>query len=226
MLAVSSARRYVCRRTRNKQTLFFDVVVVVLSNSATRTDNLPPFRCYGGDLLPKNVSEYSSYGFGGPQNSVTGEVTIYGDDFLLADEENVVDQYVAFFVRQPSYVRFFTRAGDDDDIDFFLYKNNTQYDVISSSNALGAVESALFYLEPQPEAYILNVYFFNVATEPPCRRFAFEMVVKTATRVHNELVCPSPLPNAATRMPPQVVVAHVLRCVCSRCRVCRTCCST
>lgn len=50
---------------------------------------------------------------------------------------------------QPSYVRFFVRAGDDDDIDFFLYRNGSQNDLVATSNNVGAIESVLFYLQPQ-----------------------------------------------------------------------------
>ena len=92
---------------------------------------------------------------------------------------------------------------------FFLY---------SSSNSVGASESKLFFLQPQSDAYTLNLFFFyvdpqviefihvkltytngSIHHQPPCRRFTFEMALRTVSTVHNELLCPNPLPNAALR---------------------------
>lgn len=97
-------------------------------------------------------------------------------------------------------------AGENDDIDFYMYKNVTQNELIGESNGVGASESALFYLLPQPEPYLLNLYFFTVERDPPCRRYSFEMAVRPATVVYNELLCPAPLPNEATRVPPQDIL--------------------
>lgn len=66
-----------------------------------------------------------------------------------------------FKVTQPSYVRIFIGAGLDDDIDIFVYRNQSQTDLLATSTASGDTESALLLLQPQTAPYLLNLYFFS-----------------------------------------------------------------
>jgi hypothetical protein len=78
-----------------------------------------------------------------------------------------------------------------------LYRNQSETDLIATSTASGDTESALFFLQPQTEPYMLNLYFFAISDEAPCRRFTLEMAIRPSATVHNELLCPVPLPNEA-----------------------------
>jgi hypothetical protein len=88
--------------------------------------------------------------------------------------------------------------GEDDDIDFYIYKNATRSitNIVTSSLGTEQVETKVFRLEPKEEPYLLDVYFFSVASSPEdCATFHFEMAIKTVSDVQNELLCPNPLPS-------------------------------
>jgi hypothetical protein len=174
--------------------------------AVSRTDNLPNFECYGFDRLPETTFNYDSWLFGGPQNSATGSLRFFGDNFLLDSRETGDDAYVQFKVTQPSYVRIFIGAGLDDDIDIFVYRNQSQTDLLATSTASGDTESALLLLQPQTAPYLLNLYFFAIDGAVRCRRFTLELAIRPVAVVHNELRCPVPLPNEASHVPPQTMV--------------------
>jgi hypothetical protein len=182
-----------------------------LITASSRTDRLPTFTCYGADKLPANTFSYESWVYGGPQNTVTGALRFLGDNFLLDHRETPDDQYMLFNIKTPSYVRFFISAGRYDDIDIFLYRNQSENDLIGTSTASGETESGLFFLQPQAEPYMLDLYFFAISDAAPCRRFTLEMAIRPSATVHNELLCPVPLPNEATHVPPQTIVLDSAR---------------
>jgi hypothetical protein len=156
-----------------------------------------PVVCDDTEQLPEDLTSPDSIPYGGPQ-AEDGSVRIWGDKFALVNTDGPKDRFIEFVVPVDAYMRAFVSSLDDNDIDFFLYNNvnRTFGSLIDSSFGTTNVESGLFYLENQTSPYLLDVFFFDVVSDPDtCPTFHFELAIKPITTLQAELVCPNPLPQ-------------------------------
>lgn len=151
------------------------------------------------DNLPTDLFTVAggSTDFGGPQ-AADGTVRIVGTFGM--DDRDGKDNYILFYHNStsPAYLRLFADGGStDNDIDFFLYANATGPNDLRQYSLTGAsTESVVWKLMPQPNLWVLDVYFFRIISRRinACPTFSFAMALRTETRLTQELLCPSPLP--------------------------------
>ena len=165
-----------------------------------------PQVCDETEQLPEDLSSDASVPYGGPQ-AADGSIRIWGDEFALV-VEGPKDRFIEFNVPVDAYMRAFVSSLDENDIDFFLYNNvnRTSGSLIGSSFGTSSVESSLFYMPNQTSPYLLDLFFFDIVSDPDtCPTFHFELAIKTVESIQSELVCPSPLPVPEVPNPSIVV---------------------
>eukprot|EP01128_Nolandella_sp_AFSM9_P007640 TRINITY_DN4244_c0_g1_i1.p1 TRINITY_DN4244_c0_g1~~TRINITY_DN4244_c0_g1_i1.p1 ORF type:complete len:870 (+),score=227.72 TRINITY_DN4244_c0_g1_i1:253-2610(+) len=161
----------------------------------------PDNYCDDADTIPEDLSSEDSRPYGGPQ-ARDGTVRISGWHYVLPEENSFT--YVLFNVEEPSFVRYWISAFDDEtDIDFLLWQNANKGGILDVSSGVGVAESRLMKLEPQDEPYMLELYMYE-RVAPDCSYAAFEFAVETAAIAENRLSCPDVLPSP--RLPPASLV--------------------
>ncbi|EGG18641.1 hypothetical protein DFA_04136 [Cavenderia fasciculata] len=163
--------------------------------------------CSTTNVLPSSLNSNSATPYGGPQNSVNGEILFMNDHFYLSNAADKKHNYITFNVpKEPVYMRLYASPDPNNDIDFHLYTNGSDPNsLIYSSFSNQAEESSLWLLQPQSTPYTLDVMFFRVNKKSPCNYFHFELAIETVTHITNDLLCPNPLPNEVDQVPPESI---------------------
>jgi hypothetical protein len=112
---------------------------------------------------------------------------------------------VRFLVMQPSYLRVFAEAGENSDVDFYIYGGPNATQLIYFSIGTQSYESALFEMTPQHDPFVLIIHFFSVPLDVDCPYLHFELAMKPNYTVLAELDCPSHALPPAQANPPQFI---------------------
>eukprot|EP01124_Arcella_intermedia_P032932 TRINITY_DN7777_c0_g2_i1.p1 TRINITY_DN7777_c0_g2~~TRINITY_DN7777_c0_g2_i1.p1 ORF type:complete len:3439 (+),score=468.43 TRINITY_DN7777_c0_g2_i1:104-10318(+) len=164
--------------------------------------NVPPNYCDDADKLPSDLfsDKGGSIPYGGLQDP-DGSVRISGTHFLIPGKQTHTN--LLFNITQPSWVRYWIGVQDEHtDIDFLLWKDVGKTVLLEASVGLTKIESHLTFLQPQSQAYLLDIFIFDRSTSD-CSYASFEMAIEPNATAHSRLICPSPLPNPA--VPPNRV---------------------
>eukprot|EP01087_Luapelamoeba_hula_P002906 TRINITY_DN1271_c0_g1_i3.p1 TRINITY_DN1271_c0_g1~~TRINITY_DN1271_c0_g1_i3.p1 ORF type:complete len:3009 (-),score=261.11 TRINITY_DN1271_c0_g1_i3:1901-10927(-) len=137
-----------------------------------------------------------SASYGGPQDS-DGSVRIFGSKFLIPDSAQ--HMYIPFKIPTDSFIRIFTSMDEGNDVDFYVYHNNTDEWPVIWLNGFDNTESTLKLLTAQDHPYLLDVSFFRHNTEKECNYFQFGVEISPVARVYEELACPLLMPFALQR---------------------------
>ncbi|GAM25559.1 hypothetical protein SAMD00019534_087340, partial [Acytostelium subglobosum LB1] len=172
----------------------------------TTTPDVPT--CDSTSMLPTDLfsTRGGSFAYGGPQNS-DGEILFTGKKFFITPGQTYKHNRIDFMVPTvPVYMRLFADAMPLNDIDFFVYSNSSDpSSLVFSSFSGGSSESALVKLQPQTQPYTLDVNFMSINRKQPCNYFKFEWAIETADNLEEDLLCPTPLPNEVSQVPPETV---------------------
>eukprot|EP01114_Cavostelium_apophysatum_P014626 TRINITY_DN383_c0_g1_i1.p1 TRINITY_DN383_c0_g1~~TRINITY_DN383_c0_g1_i1.p1 ORF type:complete len:3487 (+),score=923.94 TRINITY_DN383_c0_g1_i1:225-10685(+) len=148
--------------------------------------------------------EGGSYPFGGPQEN-DGTIRLWGEGFALSADNR--DNLIQFKVPVDSYVRFYvhSEAMAQHDLDFFVYSNvnRTSSSLVMHSIGNDEDESAVTFMKAQGAPAVINIHVFHLDPAFPCPSFYFEMAMRPASVVRQELLCPITLP--AQEVPPAII---------------------
>eukprot|EP01091_Cochliopodium_minus_P008899 TRINITY_DN2090_c0_g1_i1.p1 TRINITY_DN2090_c0_g1~~TRINITY_DN2090_c0_g1_i1.p1 ORF type:complete len:3438 (-),score=854.08 TRINITY_DN2090_c0_g1_i1:40-10353(-) len=168
---------------------------------------IDPTDCGIYNALPTDFfsSQGGSSYFGGPQ-AADGSVVIVGDLFNIPRQN--VNQYINFFVKDPSIVRIFTDAGQRIDLDIYIYNSTTDFSynsLVEYSIGIGPTESKQILLQPLVgDNYTLSIHSYFVSTDlSPCSFFKFEFALAPLTKVIDDMACPVAFPDP--EVPPEII---------------------
>ena len=168
--------------------------------------SIDPSDCEIYNKLPNSFFSQDSAEFGGPQ-AADGTVNIVGNYFNIPQQN--VNQYISFFVTQASVLRIFTDAGQNVDLDIYVYNSTTQFtyaNVVAYSIGIGPTESKQIILRPlsNGDNYTLSIHSFFVHPEVgPCNYFKFEFALEPLTKLYDQISCPITFPDP--EVPPEII---------------------
>lgn len=170
------------------QCRFFELDALV-NSTVTQED------CDYTEQLPTDLYTHAggSEPYGGPQDPADGSVRISGERFLI--RQGSAYHRIFFRVLVRSYMRVFASAGPGSDVDFYLYGGVNASTLYGFSLSNEPFESVLYDLEPSQYPYMLLIHFYRLPASSFCPYLQFELAMKPAERVGEELACPvNPLP--------------------------------
>lgn len=108
--------------------------------------------------LKRKVCDFTNVRAG--LQAADGSVRISGSHFLVPEANS--HNNILFKITNTSWVRFWAATpGENNDIDFMLWRNSSKLELLEAAVGLDAAESQMTVLEPQETPYLLDMFIFQ-----------------------------------------------------------------